>query len=103
MLNGVVMAAAARKQGARMGRGANQRNGVDPTVREFLPWHEVEKRMAVRANGGKLPEGYDGHANDQDEVSGEHETKAPDSGVRVSDSGISLKGDAKFADGAHEL
>jgi hypothetical protein len=52
--------------------------------------------MAVRANGGKLPEGYDGHANDE-EVSGEHETKAPDSGVRVSDSGISLKNSGELS------
>lgn len=52
--------------------------------------------MAVRANGGKLPEGYDGHANDE-EVSGEHETKAPDSGVRVSESGISLKNSGELS------
>lgn len=84
---------AARKQAVPMGRGDAGKGGMDPTVRQFLPWHEVEKRMAVRANGGKLPEGYDGHANDEDEVSGEHETresKAPDSGIRVSES-ISLK------------
>src|SRR5512139_515100 len=47
------------------------------TVREFLPWHEVERKL-------KRPREIEVEVHDD-------ATPAPSSGVRVSDSGISIK------------
>ena len=46
------------------------REGGDPTVREFLPWHVVEKKLAARAIGAEIDE-----------------EPSPPSGVRMSDHG----------------
>src|SRR5437868_6840158 len=51
-------------------RGAGE---LVPTIREFLPWHVIEKKMAARAKGEI--------ARDEDEVEDE---RVPDSGVYTS-------------------
>lgn len=52
---------------ARKPRG-NGADGLVPTVREFLPWHVVEKKMKARESGKQL--------RDEDEIE-----EVPDSGV----------------------
>lgn len=50
---------------------------VGGTVRELLPWHEVERKLRTPRSSGVDAQ--------------ESEVPAPSSGVRVSDSGISIK------------
>lgn len=49
----------------------NGADGLVPTIREFLPWHVIEKKMKARESGQQL--------RDEDEIE-----EAPDSGVYTS-------------------
>src|SRR5439155_13715501 len=48
-------------------------DGADPTVREFLPWHVVQKKLAARASGVDV-------TREDDDL----EEEGPDSGVQES-------------------
>ena len=63
--------------GAAAGDGSPKKSGdgMDPTVREFLPWHVVQRKLAARASG------LDPNELDDDDY--EYED-GPDSGVQES-------------------
>ncbi len=52
---------------------ASSGDGMDPTVREFLPWHVVQRKLAARASG-----------HDVNEMDDEDYDDGPDSGVQES-------------------
>lgn len=66
----------ARGDGVSRARRAagNGADGLVPTIREFLPWHVIEKKMAARESGREL----------RDEDEDEPVEAAPDSGVYTS-------------------
>jgi hypothetical protein len=64
LARGVLLPASMGQPAAKKARGGGE--GLVPTIREFLPWHVIEKKMAARAQGRI------------------HDDGAPDSGVYAS-------------------
>jgi hypothetical protein len=49
LARGVLLALSMGQPAAKKARGGGE--GLVPTIREFLPWHVIEKKMAARAQG----------------------------------------------------
>lgn len=62
-------------------------DGLVPTIREFLPWHVIEKKMAARAERRNVPEDDDESPGSGVYTSGEHSGAANENEQPSGDSG----------------